>query len=247
MSKEPGPHVVARSSIGTGTEPVKSDEVRPTSKLDSRELRGLVGRTGEPPRAKRPTDLDVSFEVVSSPEQLAPAQPRARGGRVVQTVPRSSLRRAPEPVHAAGSAPLPLAPLAAADPDDPFADMFADAPAAAAPVVAAEELEPVQHFELEANEPDAPVHRAADVAPISAPYVVPAAPERAPEPAAAELDDLAIAIAPGPVAAPIVASSPAIHASAATSNAASFVRQIALGIAIGCVGLGVYLGIAASI
>ncbi|MEJ7602259.1 MAG: hypothetical protein WKG01_30460, partial [Kofleriaceae bacterium] len=206
MSKEPGPHVVVRSSIGNPSEPARSDEAWPTSKVDSSELRGLVGRTTGSGRAKRPTDLDVSFEVVTT-DQLSPEQPRARGGRVVQTVRRSSIRRAPEPVHAAGSAPLPVAPVAALDPDDPFADMF-DAPPAAVVAVAVvvEAPEPVQHFDLEPDEPDEPPvpWRAASPAAAEAPIAA--------EPALGELDDLAIALAPAepapssvPFAAPIAA------------------------------------------
>jgi hypothetical protein len=253
MAKDLGPHVVARA-------PKRREiQARPTCELDRNELLGLVrSSTAEPvPRSKRETDLDVSVEVISTTETTPAPMPKARTVRVVQTV-RRATKIAPLRVAPTGTdVSIPAAPPIA-DSSDSFADMFAEtlgAEPVATPNVhtAGSGTQP----QLESAAQDIPTEVAAtdfdafgDTAmfasippPVASPGPTMLRPLSIDDTAPAQaLVDVPIA-APEPVAEPVTTP---VVAAPHVRQSPSLVKQIAIGVVLGCVGLGVYLGIAAS-
>lgn len=197
MARDHGPHVVARASLGAKRE--REVEVRPTCKVDSKELLGLVGRTNTelPRRSKPQTDLDVEIVAAAAAEPMVPA----RSSRVVQTVRRAEVPKPVVPVAAGSDVAIPVVEQATpATDDDPFVDLFSDPTRVArAPTATGEEAP------LEAHVPT-------ELPPISIKLPSPLTPVRAPK----------------------------------RRFAPSLVQQIAIGVVLGCVGIGVYLGIVAT-
>ena len=222
MAKDQGPHVVARASLGAGAK--REVEARPTCKVDKDELLGLVGRSStELPRRPKKTDLDLSVEIVtaSTDEETVLAKPAMpRSNRVVQTV-RRDVSKSPM---------VPLVPQVAKGSD------------VAIPMVLTTEPMELEGLD-DIDEPFVDVFsQPTRVAPLITsevpvePEVLASGSAMVPSMTPTELPPISIRL-PSPLV-PVRERK--------RRFAPTLIHQIAIGVVLGCVGLGVYLGIVAT-